>query len=63
MSLQEKLKAGRYEIKKGMSLFDIVRLLRNGRQTPVNLVITKLRTKEGPGRFLLVSALSVIRCR
>jgi UPF0755 protein len=40
------IKAGKYEIKKNMSLVDIARMLRNGRQTPVNLVITKLRTKE-----------------
>ena len=37
---------GRYEIKKGMSLVGLVRMLKNGSQTPVNLVITKLRTKE-----------------
>jgi UPF0755 protein len=65
MSLPEKLKAGRYEIKKGMSLFDIVRLLRNGRQTPVNLVITKLRTKEDLAAFIgkrfECDSLSVIR--
>ena len=41
-----KVKAGRYEINKGMSLFNLVRMLRNGRQVPVDLVITKLRTKE-----------------
>lgn len=46
MDVPEKIKAGRYEIRKGMSLLDIVRMLRNGRQSPVNLVITKLRTKE-----------------
>ena len=40
------VKAGKYEIKNGMSLFEIARMLRNGRQIPVNLVITKLRTKE-----------------
>lgn len=40
------VKAGRYEIKDGMSLFNLVRMLRAGRQTPVNLVITKLRTRE-----------------
>ena len=40
------IKAGKYEIKKEMSLTDIVRMLKNGRQVPVNLVITKLRTKE-----------------
>lgn len=46
MDLEEQIKPGRYEIKKGMSLFAIARMLRNGRQSPVNLVITKLRTRE-----------------
>lgn len=46
MDLPEKIKPGRYEINKGMSLLDLVRMLRNGRQSPVNLVIIKLRTKE-----------------
>jgi UPF0755 protein len=40
------VKAGRYEIKKGMSIFNLLRMLRSGRQSPVDLVITKLRTKE-----------------
>jgi UPF0755 protein len=40
------VKPGRYKIIKGMSLFDLVRMLRNGSQSQVNLVITKLRTKE-----------------
>jgi UPF0755 protein len=40
------IKPGKYDIKKGSSLLNIVRMLRNGQQTPVNLVITKLRTKE-----------------
>jgi UPF0755 protein len=40
------VKAGKYEIKKGMSLFELVRVLKNGRQTPVKLVITKYRLKE-----------------
>ena len=40
------IKAGRYKIKPGMSLFNLVRMLRSGRQSPVNLVINKLRTKE-----------------
>jgi UPF0755 protein len=46
MDLPEKIRAGRYEVKKNMSLSDIVRMLRNGQQSPVNLIITKLRTKE-----------------
>ena len=40
------IKAGKFEIHKGMSLFIILKMLRNGRQVPVNLVITKLRTRE-----------------
>jgi UPF0755 protein len=52
MDLEEKIKPGRYEITKGMSLVDIVRLLRNGRQSPVKLVITKLRTKEDLASFI-----------
>ena len=42
----EKVKPGRYEIKKGMSVVGLVRMLKNGQQSPVNFVITKLRTKE-----------------
>jgi UPF0755 protein len=40
------IKAGRYEIKNGMSVFNLVRMLRAGNQSPVNLVINKLRLKE-----------------
>lgn len=42
----ENIKPGRYEIEKGSSLLSIVRQLRNGRQTPVKLVIVKLRTPQ-----------------
>src|ERR1700722_11328193 len=40
------MRAGKYEIKKDMSLVDILRMLRNGRQASIHLVITKLRTRE-----------------
>lgn len=40
------VKAGRYLVKDGMSIFSLLRMLRSGRQAPVNLVINKLRTKE-----------------
>jgi len=40
------IRPGRYEIKKGMSVVSLVRMLRNGQQMPVNFVITKIRTKE-----------------
>lgn len=46
MDVWKTIRPGKYEIKKGMSLLQIARMLRNGRQVPVNLVITKLRTKE-----------------
>src|SRR5579875_1751216 len=46
------IKPGKYEIKKGSSLLSIIRMLRNGRQTPVNLVITKIRTKEDFARMI-----------
>lgn len=45
------IKPGKYEIKKGSSLVTIIRTLRNGQQAPVNLVITKLRTKEDLARL------------
>jgi UPF0755 protein len=43
---ETKIKAGKYKVKSGMSLFNLLRMLKNGQQTPVNLIITKLRTKE-----------------
>ncbi|HUQ65821.1 MAG TPA: endolytic transglycosylase MltG [Flavitalea sp.] len=46
MDVWPSLHAGRYEVKKGTSLFELARKLRNGAQSPVNLVITKIRTKE-----------------
>ena len=41
-----KIKPGKYKITNGMSMYQLVKMLRSGRQSPVNLVITKLRTKE-----------------
>ena len=46
------LKPGRYQVKKGESLLNIVRMLRNNQQTSVNLVINKLRTKEDLARII-----------
>ena len=51
LSLPQKIKAGKYEIKRGTGIWAIVQMLRNGKQTPVNLIITKLRTKEDFARF------------
>lgn len=41
-----RVKAGKYKINRGMSNYNIVRVLRSGRQTPVKLVINKVRTKQ-----------------
>jgi UPF0755 protein len=46
MNYWQSIKAGKYEIKKNESILSIVRQLRNGRQTPVDLTIIKLRTKS-----------------
>jgi UPF0755 protein len=37
---------GKYVFEKGASLYTVVKTLKSGKQTPVNLVINKLRTKE-----------------
>ena len=52
----ESIKPGRYQISNGMSVVEIVRLLKSGKQSPVRVVINKLRTKEDIARrngFLL----------
>jgi UPF0755 protein len=46
VSFPTAVKAGKFEIREGMNLLNILKMLRNGRQSPVNLVITKLRTRE-----------------
>jgi UPF0755 protein len=43
-------RAGKYQIKENMSLFELIRMLKNGTQTPVKLTITKLRLKEDLAR-------------
>jgi UPF0755 protein len=40
------VKPGKYAVKNEMSLFAFIRMLRSGSQSPVNLVIIKLRTRE-----------------
>jgi UPF0755 protein len=42
----EKIRSGRYELKKGMNNFQLVRILRSGRQTPVRLTFNNIRTKQ-----------------
>lgn len=41
-----RIKPGKFKIRKGMSLFSIARMFRNNQQEPVDLVVTKIRTKK-----------------
>jgi UPF0755 protein len=52
---QENIKPGKYKITDGMSIYHLVKMLRSGRQVPVNLVITKLRTKEDLAKKIAVN--------
>lgn len=47
-----KIRPGKYKILKGMSNYNIIRMLRSGKQDPVKLVIKKLRTKADFIRLL-----------
>ncbi len=40
------VKAGRYEIKDNTSMYALIKMLKSGKQSPVRLVINKLRLKE-----------------
>ncbi|HYH13886.1 MAG TPA: endolytic transglycosylase MltG, partial [Flavisolibacter sp.] len=39
MQYWSQIKPGKYDIKKGSSVLSVIRMLRNGQQSPVNLVI------------------------
>lgn len=52
MKYWDRIRPGKYEIKEGSSLLNIVRTLRNGNQSPVDLVITKIRTREDFARMV-----------
>src|SRR5687767_4007813 len=45
------IKPGKYDFDKGSSMLTIIKTLKRGVQSPVNLVITKLRTKEDFARL------------
>ncbi len=55
LGYDQKVKAGKYVIEKGESTYTIIKKLRSGRQTPVKLVINKLRTKEDLARKIAAS--------
>jgi len=48
----QRVKPGRFEIKKGESIFSFVRKLRNNSQSPVRLTIKKLRIAEDMARII-----------
>ncbi len=47
-----KIKPGKYEVRKGQSAFDIARMLRNGKQAELKLVINKLRTASDLAKLI-----------
>ena len=52
MYVWDKLKSGKYEVKKGESYFKIARMLKNSHQAQINLVINKLRLKEDLAKLI-----------
>ena len=46
LKYKSNVKPGKYEIKENSSLLSLLRMLKSGTQSPVKLVINKLRTKE-----------------
>ena len=46
MNYPERVKSGRYAISHGMSMPDVIRLLRAGNQSPVNITFNNIRTRE-----------------
>jgi UPF0755 protein len=47
-----KVKAGKYEVKKGQSMWSIARMLKNGKLAEIKLVINKVRTKEDLAKLI-----------
>jgi UPF0755 protein len=64
MNLANRIKTGRYAIKDGMTMPDVIRLLRSGNQTPVNLTFNNMRTSENlAGRIsqqLMIDSLKLL---
>ncbi len=46
MRYPQSIKSGRYELKNGMTMVDVLRNLRSGNQSAVNLTFNNIRTKE-----------------
>ncbi|TDH26399.1 endolytic transglycosylase MltG [Segetibacter sp. 3557_3] len=52
LKVWDKVKPGRFEIKKGQSVLGIARMIRNNQQSPVNFTILKLRVKEDLAKLI-----------
>ena len=52
MDIWKKIRPGKYEIKKGDNLVTIARMLKNGKQAEIKLVITGVRIKENLARLI-----------
>jgi len=61
----EKIRSGRYALNAGMNNFQLVRMLRSGRQTPVRLTFNNIRTKEQLaarlGSQLMADSVSILK--
>lgn len=64
-NIWDKMKPGRYNIKKGQSILSIVRMFKNGKLAEVKLVINKIRTKSDLASLLskhfLIDSTSVLQ--
>lgn len=52
LNVWSRIKPGRFEIKKGSSISDVVRMLRNNTQSPVRLTINTLRLNEDLAKLI-----------
>lgn len=61
----KKIRPGRYELTNGMNNFKLVRILKNGRQTPLKLTFNNIRTKEQlagrMSKMIMADSLSILQ--
>lgn len=52
MDVWKRIRPGKYEVKKGQSIWNVARMLRNGRLAEIKLVINRVRTKEDLAKLI-----------
>ncbi|MES2332945.1 MAG: endolytic transglycosylase MltG [Bacteroidota bacterium] len=52
MGVWDKIKPGKYEVEKGANMIAIARMLKNGKQAEIKLVINRLRLKEDLAKLI-----------